>query len=80
MISDVSRYSEECGLVLHPDKSKILTNATRARGRQGKHAIVGHMNIEVLDLSSGTKYLGRQITFDNPHETELDHRIKQAWR
>ena len=38
------------------------------------------MKIEVLLFSASIKYLGRKITFDKCHETEIGHRIACAWR
>ena len=37
------------------------------------------MKIEVLARSSTIKYLGRQITFEDAHRTELNNRVKCAW-
>jgi hypothetical protein len=38
------------------------------------------LNIEVLDFTACTKYLGLQICFNNPTETELTSGINASWR
>ena len=38
------------------------------------------MNIEILPYQAGIEYLGRQKTFDKPHGTEVESRIRAAWK
>ena len=38
------------------------------------------MRLEILPFSTTTKYLGRLIGFDRPHEAEVDNRIRIAWK
>jgi hypothetical protein len=81
MLSHLGVAASSRGLELHPDKTKILTNATRKTGRPKESTIIiGGMEIEILPSSGATKYLGRQLSFDIPHETELRNRIAAAWR
>ena len=69
------------GLLMHPDKTKILTNATRHTGRAtSKFADIEGMRLEILDFADTTKYLGRLIGFDHPHNAEIDNRIRVAWK
>ena len=38
------------------------------------------MSIKILPSCGATKYLGRKLTFNDPHRTELENRISTAWR
>eukprot|EP00973_Karenia_brevis_P065216 9056022-Karenia_brevis.AAC.1 len=81
MLADVQEESMKVGLLLHPEKTKILTSTTVRTGRNAaNHVDVGNMKIQVLPHEGCTKYLGRMISFDRPQETELEHRTKQAWK
>ena len=82
MLGDVRRVAGEVGLLLHPGKkTKILTNSTIGTGRgRAKFAVVGDLEIEIVDLAGSTKYLGRLLTFTDPTETDIEHRIRQAWK
>ena len=42
---------------------------------QTNHVQVNKMEIEILKTTASTKYLGRQLTFVDMHQTELDNRI-----
>ena len=37
------------------------------------------MDIEVLEATASTMYLGRLLSLTDPHEVELQHRIKKGW-
>ena len=37
------------------------------------------MHIEILALEESLKYLGKQISFHTPVETELQNRIRAGW-
>ena len=81
MIADLQEVSKASGLLLHPDKTKILANATHKTGRPRRtHVDIYGMKVEVLDLTESTKYLGRLIGFERPHDDELENRIRQAWK
>jgi hypothetical protein len=81
MLSIFATTAASCGLLLHPDKTKILANAVHGRGRpRRKHASVNDMEIEIIPFASSLKYLGRLVGFDKPHHDELEHRIRQAWK
>ena len=41
---------------------------------------IGEMEVEILKRIGATTYLGRNITFSSPNQTELDGRIGTAWR
>ena len=69
------------GLELHPDKTKIVCNLTKRRGRWGvSHAQVLDMKIEILLYFSSVKYLGRMITFSQGNAREIHNRIACAWK
>ena len=81
MLQDVRAAARERGLELHPDKTKILSNATLRTGRpKATSTSIDDMDIGIVPLSGAWKYLGRQISFFNTHETEIDHRISTAWK
>ena len=83
MISDLSTEAGRVGLQLHPDKTKILHNSYtmgRACQRAPSSVQIQNMRIEVLPTHETTKYLGKKVTFSEPHRTELESRLSQAWR
>ena len=42
--------------------------------------VAGDMRIDILGVEAGTKYLGRQLNFSDPHRTEIENRIATAWK
>ena len=79
MLRVIQIETQECGLELHPDKTKIISSTNRENRPRCKFVKVGDMKIEVLGRSVAVKYLGRQITFEEPHTKELNNRVKCAW-
>jgi hypothetical protein len=80
LLADLSRAASQHGLHIHPTKTKVLTNISLRRGRERTNNIeVAGMNIEILNYTDHTKYLGRKLTFDDPQATESQHRIAAAW-
>ena len=82
MIADLSAEAKHIGLQLHPDKTKILHNtwAKNKRQRVPTKVNAGGMQIDVLAIEESTKYLGRQLSFSEPHQTEIENRIALAWK
>ena len=81
MLQNLANAARARGLELHPDKTKIISNVTRKRGRScAKHVEVLDRRIAVWPFSASVKYLGRKITFDCCHPTEVSNRIACAWR
>ena len=79
MLIEVQKEAANCGLGLHPEKTKIISS-TNKNGRPGaRHANVGTMKIEILPLQSSMKYLGCQISFGEMQEMELRQRIRGGW-
>ena len=79
MLMIVQHEASQCGLELHPDKTKIISSTNREGRPRASHVQVGSMKIEILARASSVKYLGRQITFENYHELELSNRIRAGW-
>ena len=76
-MTEASKY----GLELHPDKTKILSSCKRRAGRAAQAYIdINGKNIEILRIDANAKYLGRNISFLEPHDTEISNRIAMAWR
>ena len=82
MIADLSAEARHIGLQLHPDKTKILHNSWTKTKHQRIPTMVnaGGMQIDVLTIEGSTKYLGRQLSFSEPHQTEIENRIALAWK
>ena len=78
MIADIIEEGGEIGLELHPEKTKIQHNNI-GYGSCARKAKVQNMDIEILPSNGKTTYLGRALSLTEPHDTELDHRIRQAW-
>ena len=55
MLIEVQKEATNCGLGLHPEKTKIISSTNR-NGRPGaRYANVGTMKIEILPLQSSVK-------------------------
>ena len=80
MIAHLSMEAKKSGLVLHPDKTKILHNNWAKTRNIPTHTNANGMQIEVLKTDETTKYLGRKLSFSDPHRVELESRISCAWR
>ena len=78
MIGDMAAEAAKYGLHLHPDKTKILHNGHN-RCRPPATAKISGMDIDILKTTETTKYLGRMLTFSNPHQVESKNRIAAAW-
>ena len=78
MISDVRSASAEVGLHLHPEKTKIQ-HSNIGYGSRVKSAKIDGMDVEVLEPTETTMYLGRALSLTNVHDSELKHRIAKAW-
>ena len=78
MIADVQQEGAKVGLQLHPDKTKIQHNNI-GYGSRARSAKVNDMNIEVLESTASSMYLGRALCLLNVHDVEFVHRLKRAW-
>ena len=81
MLTDLHDVAKTYGLELHLDKTHILTNLSKRRGRQaGNTVTVGGRPVTILQHDDSTKYLGRKLTFSDHHTTEINNRISTTWR
>ena len=80
MLTQLRQQAKQYGLELHPDKTKILTNLSKRRGRDARTSVdVDGEPVSILHYHQYVKYLGRKVCFDEYHKTELDNRIASAW-
>ena len=69
MLTQLDARARTCGLELHPDKTKLLSNTTRHTGRPKDSTVtINNMEIQILPREGSLKYLGRMIGFENIHE------------
>ena len=78
MLADVALECDKVGFKLHPDKTKILHN-NRGCGSKVTSTNIKGMVVEVLNSEAATMYLGRSLSLTEPHDVELEHRIKKVW-
>eukprot|EP00973_Karenia_brevis_P086751 12028777-Karenia_brevis.AAC.1 len=80
MLGHIHERSLQCGLELHPGKTKILTNATRKQGRgKERYLDINDMQIEILTLEQSARYLGIDFCFADRQQREMQNRIRAAW-
>ena len=80
MLGDLHEVSQSFGLAIHPDKTKILTNATKKSGRGKAHTVDVHgMSVNILPIDGAVKYLGLKFSFYEYQGTELKNRIRAGW-
>ena len=72
MIADLRRAAATRGLKIHSGKTKILFNSAAVSNRQALRSFtIDGEEYLVLGLEESTKYLGRKISFNDPHGTEF---------
>ena len=64
---------------MHMGKTKILTNVHGRRRSKTSHVQIGGKDVEILIAGSSTKYLGRDVSFEDYDDREIGHRIATAW-
>ena len=79
MLEDLITATREIGLEMHNGKTKILRMDGCVQNSSAFMEVAG-MKIEVLSKGSSTMYLGRLLSVDAVHDTELDHRLEKAWK
>ena len=80
MMGDLKRAAAARGLKIHSGKTKILTNASALSGQRVPSSIkIDDESYAVLGFDESTKYLGRKVCFQDPHQTEFDNRVAKAW-
>ena len=80
MIADLNDEASKIGLQLHPDKTKILHNHHNQPRRIPTRGVANGLTIQILSVQEHTKYLGRKLSFSDPHRTEVENRISFAWK
>ena len=75
MLEGLQDESAKTGLNLHPDKTKVLTNATISDSQLR----INNDYVEIIPHKESVKYLGRKLCMTGMHEAELDNRIRAAW-
>ena len=61
MLSELKEAAGLCGLKIHPEKTKILSNVPVISGVEtASHAKMGGEDVEILPADRTTKYLGRR--------------------
>jgi len=53
-----------------------MTTAAKGEGEQKQRK----SKIEILKKGESTMYLGRLLNLNNPHDVEIDNRIKSGWK
>ena len=76
MITDLGREAGKFGLKLHMGKTKVLTNCPVKRPLS---ITCCSQSVSVLDESQSERYLGRKLSCDSYHDTELSNRIASGW-
>ena len=80
MVQDLREAAAKRGRKIHSGKTKVLTNASGVIGSAvPKSIVVGDEHYDVLDYDGSTKYLGRKVCYNDPHETEFNNRVAKAW-
>ena len=80
MIGELGASAAKRGLKLHAGKTKILTNMWEIGSRRLPGNLeIGGERYEVLGPGGSTKYLGRKVSMELPHQTEFEHRVGRAW-
>ena len=80
MSADVVDAAKSAGLQVHPDKSKIVTNAwVTTRQKILEHLRAASHKFEISEHTDSVKYLGRQVSMHDPNKTEFANRTAKAW-
>ena len=75
-MSDFQKSTENVGLKIHPEKTKVLSNQGSNRR---KEVTIDNFEVEVLPVKERAKYLGQTIIFGQHETTEIKSRIRAAW-
>ena len=80
MLNDLAEEASVVGLQLHFGKTKIISNMQARRGAsEAKHVTVLGQDVEVLPFADSVTYLGREVSFKDHQDLELQNRIAKAW-
>ena len=70
------RAQDQSLVRVQENATKVLTNAHE---NDQKELTVKGQKVEILPSSGSTMYLGRLLSMESPHDTELGNRIRKAW-
>ena len=76
MMCDFKKSTENVGLNIYPEKTKILSNQ---RSNTRKEVTIDNIKVKVLPVKERAKYLCQTITFEQQETTEITSRIRAAW-
>ena len=76
MIADLDKNAVKFGLKIHTGKTAVLTNA---EGNRPDSVKCGVADVKVVPRGGTEKYLGRKLSIDKLHETEVANRVATGW-
>ena len=76
MITDLELHAAKFGLKIHMAKTSVLTNSVAKRPPVMK---CGSADVKVIPHGGSAKYLGRLLSAERAHQTEVAHRISAGW-
>ncbi|CAK0810916.1 unnamed protein product [Prorocentrum cordatum] len=77
MLSHLQQEAAQYGLIVHPDKTKVLANVGV---RVGSTVRMGDASVEVVPPTGSERYPGRMICLGECRDTEIADRMAAAWR
>ena len=83
MIADLIDETSKVGLEIHMGETKVLTSENQGgeeEMEEARHLEVRGNKIDILKKDGPTMYPGRLLSLQNPHDVELDNRIKKGWK
>ena len=76
LLCDFKASTEEVGLGIHPDKTKILSDQDNVKEKENS---VDDIKIEILRKRDSARYLGQEVTSEDQETEEVKNRLKAAW-
>lgn len=79
MLKELMEAVNRVGLVMHPGKTKILTNVGYEHWHGSEFVMVNDDKVEILKPEASTMYLGWALCFEATQDVELENRINKGW-
>ena len=79
MMHELMEACGRVGLVMHPDKTKILTNCSDCGQLRSDSVVVNGAKVDILRDGQSTMYLGWALGMEATQDTELRNRINKGW-
>ena len=80
MLKNIVEAAASRGLHVHPDESKVLTNAWRtSKNKVPNNLHAAGQSFAVLPQEGSVKYLGRKVSLHDTNEVEVSNRIASSW-